>query len=209
MRNYYYLSSKDLQEINGKIAFDEEFVQVKGCPGFFISSYGRLISKRQLTTKVCRTAVYKGYEHYHTYCKRYGKYKSYDLKIHRLVAENFLPIPTWIRAEDLHRLVAHHDIKVSRDRRIKNVNCVNNLIWLPDWVHIVLHKHEYIEVYVNGKYCKYGFINACKRLGINPYDLCEVLKNETQVKTDYRYYSATIERDNGSSIVVDVRELIK
>lgn len=207
MKNLYYMNCKDIQSIGGRVSYDESFKPVPGVAGFFISNCGRLVSKRQNETKLCSINIYNGYEYHNTKVKKYGKYRNCDLKIHRLVAECFVDIPDWIDEKDILTLEVHHLMKVSRCAKIYGLNYATNLIWLPRSVHKVLHQHERLEVLINGTYKPYGFLDACKKLKITPYDMVEVLKHKT-VSNGYNSYSATICRDDGSSIVVSVREKV-
>ncbi len=206
MKNLGYLTKIDIENIGGRIAFDEDFKKILGQPGFFISNYGRVVSKRQSKAKLIKSGYYHGYERFSTQRTKNGRSKRYDFRVHALVAAAFVEIPQWINEEDYSNLQVHHYRKVSREVRVYGLNTANNLTYLPEAVHKFLHKHEYVEIFISDCYKKYGFLDACKKLKITPYDLMYVMKTQpVKEEADYIYYSADVNRDNGSKITVQIR----
>lgn len=204
MKNLYYMNRQDIMMLGGRIAYDEEFRPIKGSAGLFVSNYGRIASKRQSDTRIVSTYLNRGYEFHATKVKKYGKVKNVHLRVHRVVAQAFIPIPLWIHEEDLTDLVVHHIVKVVRGARIKGINHVDNLVWLPRHIHNVLHSFEQIEIMIDGKYRRYNFLDACRKLRITPYDLVDVLQQPKE-QEEYNYYSADVVRDDGTMLNVTIR----
>ena len=86
-KNYKKFTKKDVATIGGLISPDERFVPIKAQPGWFISNYARLASKRRNGIAVLiRTYFVNGYETVVTYSTLSGSRMPKMFMIHNLVA---------------------------------------------------------------------------------------------------------------------------
>ena len=131
---YENLSEKDIKAIGGLAAADEVFKEVPEVKGWFISNYGRLISKRKNgTARIVKTYFTNGYEHVVTYTEK-GKNRTAKLyAIHQLVAQAFVKVPAWIKPHDI--IEVHHIHRVNRKNRESGINFASNLSYLPKSLH--------------------------------------------------------------------------
>ena len=73
-KNYKVFTRKDVKAIGGLISPDERFKVVKEQPGWFISNYARLASKRKNGTAVLLHPLFRnGYQGLVTYNRVNGK----------------------------------------------------------------------------------------------------------------------------------------
>lgn len=198
---YEVLSKKDIRAIGGRISADEEFKAVPEVKGWFISSEGRLISKRKGgNVKIVKTYFTTGYEHVTTRINdRVGK----KFAIHQLVAQAFVKVPAWIKANDI--IEVHHITRVNRKERIAGIHAARNLTYLPKSIHRTVDVIAEIAVNEDGSYRQYDFVKAAERMGISPYTLADVVRQEpTSKKKNGAYYQCAVNAD-GVAVDVDFR----
>lgn len=103
---------------------EEIWKDIKGFEDIFIiNNFGKI--KNKLTNKKVSTSFSRGYET----CGLYYKGKTYTKKVHRLVAEAFIPNPE-------NKLQVHHI-----DENPSN-NSVKNLMWVTPKEHAKLRSEE-------------------------------------------------------------------
>ncbi len=160
---YEVLSEKDIKTIGGRISADEEFKAVPAVKGWFVSSEGRLISKRKGgNVKIVKTYFTTGYEHVTTRINdRVGK----KFAVHQLVAQAFVKVPAWIKANDI--IEVHHIIRVNRKERIAGIHAARNLTYLPKSIHRTVDVIADIAVNEGGLYRQYDFVTAAEHMGIS------------------------------------------
>lgn len=198
---YEFLSEKDIRAIGGRISADEEFKAVPAVKGWFISSEGRLISKRKGgNVKLVKTYFTGGYEHVTTRVNdRTGKFFT----IHQLVAQAFLTVPEWIKPGDIIEI--HHLIRVNRKKRIIGSHAARNLSYMPKTIHKTVDVISTIEVMESGIYRQYDFVTAAEHMGISPYNLAEIVRQEpTSKEENWAYYQCAVNAD-GVAVDVDFR----
>lgn len=198
---YEVLSEKDIRAIGGRISADEEFKAVPEVKGWFISSKGRLISKRKGgKVKPVKTYFSTGYEHVTTRIDdRVGKIFT----IHQLVARAFLTVPEWIKPGDIIEI--HHIISVNRKKRIPGIHATRNLTYLPKTIHRTVNAIGKIEIMESGIYRQYDFVTAAEHMGISPYTLADVVRQEpTSKEENWAYYQCAVNAD-GVAVDVDFR----
>lgn len=198
---YENLSEKDIKAIGGLAAADEVFKEVPEVKGWFISNYGRLISKRKNgTARIVKTYFTNGYEHVVTYTEK-GKNRTAKLyAIHQLVAQAFVEVPAWIKPHDI--IEVHHIRRVNRKNRVSGINCASNLSYLPKSLHKTVDVIAEIAVFEEGFYRQYDFVSAAERLHIDPYCLADIIRQEpTKRKGKCAYYQCTV---NADGVAVDV-----
>lgn len=198
---YEILSEKDIKAIGGRISADEEFKAVPAVKGWFISSEGRLISKRKGgNVKLVKTYFTGGYEHVTTRVNdRTGRFFT----IHQLVAQAFLTVPEWIKPGDIIEI--HHLIRVNRKKRIAGSHAARNLSYMPKTIHKTVDVIADIAVNEGGLYRQYDFVTAAERMGISTYTLADVVRQEpTSKKENWAYYQCAVNAD-GVAVDVDFR----
>ena len=92
----------------------EEFRELREHPGYLVSSLGRIISLRTEKERKCSTDK-DGYLYFGITLNK----KKKNLKVHRVVAEAFIPNP--LNLEQVNHI----------DGNVKN-NCVDNLEWVTN-----------------------------------------------------------------------------
>ena len=184
-KNYKKFTKKDVATIGGLISPDERFVSVKAQPGWFISNYARLASKRRNGTAVLiRTFFINGYETVVTYSTLSGSRKPKMFMIHNLVATAFVNVPNWIRENEI--IEVHHKRKVNHKKREYGTD-------LPKTIHKTVDAVREIGVCHRGLYEDMDFVSAAFSMGIDPYALADVLRQEPDaVEDDYKYYDCLI-----------------
>lgn len=200
-RYYEELSEKDIKIIGGRISADEEFKAVPAVKGWFISSEGRLISKRKGgNVKLVKTYFTGGYEHVTTRVNdRTGRFFT----IHQLVAQAFLTVPEWIKPGDIIEI--HHLIRVNRMKRIAGSHAARNLSYMPKTIHKTVDVIADIAVNEGGLYRQYDFVTAAERMGISPYTLADVVRQEpTSKEENWACYQCAVNVD-GVAVDVDFR----
>lgn len=200
---YYKLYKKDIKEVGGLIAPDEEFRKAKGIRSLYISNYARVISKRVGKPRLLKSHFHNGY---HSITIENGtKRKCYF--VHILVAEAFLEVPDWILPGD--RKEVHHKIKVDAKNEIKNLHHVNNLCWLPPKIHKIVDKTEEVAVNIDGQYVPMDFVEAAEHYNLSPYILAEAVGNSqkcppTRKEDNIFYYQMPLE-DGNKKVNIDIR----
>lgn len=191
-KNYKRFTKKDIATIGGLIALDEKFVPVKKQPGWFISNYARLASKRKNGTAVLiRTFFVNGYETVVTYSTLSGSRKPQMFMIHNLVATAFVSVPKWIRENEI--IEVHHKRKVNHNEREYGTDFATNLTYLPKTIHKTVDVVREIGVCRRGLYENMDFVSAAFEMGIDPYALVDVLRQEPDaIEDDYKYYDCLI-----------------
>ena len=97
---YQTLYKKDIKEVGGLIAPDEEFRKAKGIRSVYVSNYGRVISKRVGKPRLLKSHFSNGY---HSITVENGtKRKCYF--VHILVAKAFVEVPEWINEDDYKKV---------------------------------------------------------------------------------------------------------
>ncbi len=198
---YEILSEKDIRAIGGRISADEEFKAVPAVKGWFISSEGRLISKRKGgNVKLVKTYFTGGYEHVTTRINdRTGK----AFTIHQLVAQAFLKVPEWINSGEI--IEVHHIRRVNRKKRIAGTNAVSNLSYMPKSIHKTVDVIAEVAVKEKGFYRQYDFVTAAERMGISPYILADIVRQEpTRKEGKSAYYQCAV-NSKGQAVDVDFR----
>lgn len=167
-KNYKKFTKKDVATIGGLISPDERFVSVKAQPGWFISNYARLASKRRNGTAVLiRTFFINGYETVVTYSTLSGSRKPKMFMIHKR--------------------------KVNHKKREYGTDFATNLTYLPKTIHKTVDAVREIGVCHRGLYEDMDFVSAAFSMGIDPYALADVLRQEPDaVEDDYKYYDCLI-----------------
>lgn len=185
-KNYKKFTKKDVATIGGLISPDERFVSVKAQPGWFISNYARLASKRRNGTAVLiRTFFINGYETVVTYSTLSGSRKP------KMFATAFVNVPNWIRENEI--IEVHHKRKVNHKKREYGTDFATNLTYLPKTIHKTVDAVREIGVCHRGLYEDMDFVSAAFSMGIDPYALADVLRQEPDaVEDDYKYYDCLI-----------------
>ena len=191
-KNYKRFTKKDIATIGGLISSDERFVPVKAQPGWFISNYARLASKRRNGTAVLiRTYFVNGYETIVTYSTSSGSRKPRMFMLPNLVATAFVNVPNWIHENEI--IEVHHKRKVNHGEREYGTDFATNLIYLPKTIHKTVDVVREIGVCRRGLYKNMDFVSAAFEMGIDPYALVDVLRQEPDaIEDDYKYYDCLI-----------------
>lgn len=191
-KNYKRFTKKDIEAIGGLISPDERFVPVKAQPGWFISNHARLASKRRNGTAVLiRTFFINGYETVVTYSTLSGSRKPKMFMIHNLVVTAFVNVPDWIRENEI--IEVHHKRKVNHKEREYGTDFATNLTYLPKTIHKTVDAVREIGVCRRGLYEDMDFVSAAFSMGIDPYALADVLRQEPDaIEDDYKYYDCLI-----------------
>lgn len=198
---YKYLSENDIKSIGGRALADEEFKPVPEVRGWFISSEGRLISKRNGDhARLVKTYFTGGYEHVTTRVNdRVGKIFT----IHQLVAHAFVKVPEWIRPGEI--IEVHHIKRVNRKKRMPGIDAANNITYMPKSIHKTVDVIAEIAVNEGGSYRQYDFVTAAEKLGISPYILADIVRQEpTRKEGKCAYYQCAVNSD-GQAVDVDFR----
>lgn len=125
-KNYKKFTKKDVATIGGLISPDERFVPIKAQPGWFISNYARLASKRRNGIAVLiRTYFVNGYETVVTYSTLSGSRMPKMFMIHNLVATDFATNLTYL-PKTIHKTVdAVREIGVCHRGLYENMDFVS------------------------------------------------------------------------------------
>lgn len=185
----YQLTESDLKEAGIKPYPLEEFRPVSYVPGWFVSNFARIISKRSNQVKELHTVWKKGRETIATYQCENGEKKSVAYDLRKLVADAFVPIPDWVKPGDTVQI--HHIREVNKEERDITTHYASNLMRLPVSVHNTIHSIALIEVYAAKKFQPMDFISAAEKLDITPYELDDIIRTQPQIKdgvyTVYNY----------------------
>lgn len=164
---YQTLYKKDIKEVGGLIAPDEEFRKAKGIRSVYVSNYGRVISKRVGKPRLLKSHFSNGY---HSITVENGTKRNCYF-VHILVAKAFIDVPDWI--ESGKRKEVHHIKKVDRKCETENSHHINNLCWLPPKIHRLVDKIEEVAVNIDGQYVPMDFVKVAEYYGISPYILAK------------------------------------
>ena len=203
MKEYLKLSESDLKKIGGLVDPGEVFAPVESQKGWYISNFGRLISFRRNEPCVMKTFFRNGYEYIITRNTVNGKRIATQHAIHKMVADAFLEVPDWIKEGDVIEI--HHFEKVNKKKRIPFIHRAENLGHAPKCIHRVIDAVEEVAIYENDKYESYEFIEASFKLGIDPYQLADIVREEADLIVGrYMYYYRTIKRGN-KAVDINIR----
>lgn len=200
---YQTLYKKDIKEVGGLIAPDEEFRKAKGIRSIYVSNYGRVISKRVGKPRLLKSHFSNGY---HSIAVENGtKRKCYF--VHILVAKAFVEVPDWINKDD--RKEVHHIQKVDRKCERGYSDRANNLCWLPPKVHKIVDRTEEVAVKIDGQYVPMDFVRVAEYYGISPYVLAKAVGNvwkkpPTKQEDNIYYYQMPLE-DGNNKVDIDIR----
>ena len=118
-------------------------------------------------------------------------------------ADAFLEVPDWIREGDVIEI--HHFEKVNKKKRAPFVHRAENLGHAPKCIHRVIDAVAEVAIYGNNKYESYKFIEASFELGIDPYQLADIVREEADLIVGrYMYYSRTLKRGN-KAVDINIR----
>lgn len=191
-KNYKVFTRKDIKAIGGLISPDERFKVVKEQPGWFISNYARLASKRKNGTAVLLHPLFRnGYQGLVTYNRVNGKRVATEFKVHVLVASAFVNVPGWIRDNEI--IEVHHRRKVNHAHAEYGTDFAENLTYLPKSIHKTVDAVREIGVCKGGVYQNMDFVSAAFYMGIDPYALADVIRQEPDSEDeDGKYYDCLV-----------------
>lgn len=196
-KNYLYrLTKKDIREIGGLVAADEEFRKVKGESGIFISNYARIISKRRKNPRLLFPQFHKGYYKLTFPQYRRGKKIKTMHYVHVLVARAFLVPGAWIKKGDT--LEVHLIEPKSANNRSMSLHYADNLMFVPHCIHRAIDSITEIAIRNGDEWKVVDFVTAAGTFNISPYELMDAIgyeKHNQPTRKDevYQYYHKTVE----------------
>ena len=87
----------------------------------------------------------------------------------------------------------HHKRKVNHKEREYGTDFATNLTYLPKTIHKTVDAVREIGVCHRGLYEDMDFVSAAFSMGVDPYALADVLRQEPDaIEDDYKYYDCLI-----------------